>query len=115
MSQTAADLAHMACHGRLRADNPAFSSLQLHDGLLTLHEMEIRRIAPHRMVLAACDSAVDTAYEGNELLGFVSALMARGTCGLVASIVVVPRERWCAPTAATSAGSPEVTVWLPPP
>ena len=85
-----ADLAHLACHGRLRADNPAFSALQLHDGLLTLHEMEIRRIAPHRMVLAACDSAVDTAYEGNELLGFVSALMARGTCGLVASIVVVP-------------------------
>ena len=86
----AADLAHLACHGRLRADNPAFSSLQLHDGLLTLHEMEIRRIAPHRMVLAACESAVDTAYEGNELLGFVSALMARGTCGLLASIVVVP-------------------------
>jgi len=87
---TSADLAHMACHGRLRADNPAFSSLQLHDGPLTLHEMEIRRIAPHRMVLAACDSAVGTAYEGNEVLGFVSALMARGTCGLVASIVVVP-------------------------
>src|SRR6478736_2551431 len=33
----------------------------------------------------------------------------------LASIVVVPRDRWCAATAATSAGSPEVTVWLPPP
>ena len=40
------------------------------------------------MVLAACDSAVDAAYEGNEVLGFVSALMARGTSALVASIVV---------------------------
>ena len=84
-----ADLAHLACHGRLRSDNPAFSALQLHDGLLTLHEMETRHIAPHRMVLAACDSAVGTAYEGNEVLGFVSALMARGTRGLVASIVPV--------------------------
>jgi tetratricopeptide (TPR) repeat protein len=84
------DLAHMACHGRLRADNPAFSSLHLQDGLLTLHELDLRRIAPHRMVLAACESAVGTAFEGNEVLGFVSALMARGTDGLVASIVVIP-------------------------
>ena len=37
------DLAHVACHGLLRADNPAFSGLQLQDGLLTLHEMDIRR------------------------------------------------------------------------
>ena len=85
-----ADLAHLACHGRLRTDNPAFSALQLHDGLLTLHEMDMRHIAPRRMVLAACESAVGTAYEGNEVLGFVSALMARGTAGLVASIVLVP-------------------------
>ncbi len=85
-----ADLAHVACHGRLRADNPAFSGLQLNDGLLTLHEMDIRGVAPYRMILAACDSAVDAVYEGNEVLGFVGALMARGTCGLVASVVVVP-------------------------
>ena len=44
-----ADVAHVACHGRLRADNPAFSGLQLQDGLLTLHEMEPprRRTVPH--------------------------------------------------------------------
>lgn len=85
-----ADLAHMACHGRLRTDNPAFSALQVEDGLLTLHELDLRRVAPYRMVLAACDSAVESSYEGNEVLGFVSALMARGTSGLVASIVLVP-------------------------
>lgn len=85
-----ADVAHVACHGRLRADNPAFSGLQLHDGLLTLHEMDVRGVAPYRMVLASCDSAVEATYEGNEVLGFVSALLARGACGLVASVVVVP-------------------------
>ena len=42
------------------------------------------------MVLAACDSAADVAYEGGEMLGFVSALLARGTTGLVASVVPVP-------------------------
>ena len=33
----------------------------------------------------------------------------------LASMVVVPWERWCAATAATSAGSSDVTLWLPPP
>lgn len=85
-----AHLAHMACHGWLRADNPAFSALQLHNGSLTLHELELRGAAPHRMVLAACESAVETPFDGEEVLGFVSALMARGTSALIASIVVVP-------------------------
>ena len=85
-----AGLAHLACHGHLRSDNPSFSALQLSDGALTVHEMEVRGIAPHRMVLASCNSAADRSYEGNEVLGFVSALIARGTAGLVASIVVIP-------------------------
>jgi tetratricopeptide (TPR) repeat protein len=85
-----AGLAHLACHGYIRADNPTFSSLQLSDGQLTVHELELRAIAPYRMVLAACESGSDATYEGNETLGFVSTLLARGTAGLVASTVVVP-------------------------
>jgi CHAT domain-containing protein len=42
------------------------------------------------MILAACDSAAGVSYAGDELLGFVSALIARGTAGLVASAVTVP-------------------------
>jgi tetratricopeptide (TPR) repeat protein len=85
-----ATLAHLACHGRLRSDNPTFSSLVLSDGPLTVSELDSRGIAPHRIVLAACDSGADIAYEGDEVLGFVSALMARGTAGVVASVVAVP-------------------------
>ncbi|MET3805389.1 tetratricopeptide (TPR) repeat protein [Nakamurella sp. UYEF19] len=85
-----AGLAHLACHGRLRSDNPGFSALQLTDGSLTVHELDVRGIAPHRLVLASCNSAADISFEGNETLGFVSTLMARGTSGLVASIVVIP-------------------------
>jgi CHAT domain len=84
-----ADLAHLACHGRLRSDNPSFSALQLSGGALTVHELYSRGIAPPRMILAACDSGADVAYAGNEVLGFVSALLARGTGGLVASIVLI--------------------------
>jgi tetratricopeptide (TPR) repeat protein len=84
-----AGLAHLACHGRLRADNPTFSALELADGWLTVHELDRRGIAPRRVVLAACDSAADVAYAGDELLGFVSALLARGTTGVLASTVAV--------------------------
>jgi hypothetical protein len=84
-----AGLAHLACHGRLRSDNPSFSALELADGQLTVHEMDCRGIAPKRVVLAACDSAADMTYAGDELLGFVSALLARGTRGVVASMVAV--------------------------
>jgi CHAT domain-containing protein len=84
-----ADLVHLACHGLLRADNPTFSALEVTDGRLTVHELDLRGVAPRRIVLAACDSAADVAYAGDELLGFVGALLARGTAGLVASVVAV--------------------------
>ncbi|GFJ95498.1 CHAT domain-containing protein [Phytohabitans rumicis] len=85
-----ADLVHFACHGRLRADNPMFSSLMLSDGPLTVQELEARGVAPHRLVLASCQSGADTTYAGDEVLGFVSALIARGTAGIVASVAAVP-------------------------
>jgi tetratricopeptide (TPR) repeat protein len=84
-----ADLVHLACHGLLRADNPTFSALEVAEGRLTVHELDLRGIAPRRIVLAACDSAADVAYAGDELVGFVSALLARGTAGIVASVVAV--------------------------
>jgi len=85
-----AHLAHLACHGTLRADNPMFSSLLLSDGPLTVQELYARGIAPHRLVLAACESGTQVSYAGDEVLGFVSALLARGTAGILASTTVVP-------------------------
>ena len=85
-----ADLAHLACHGTLRADNPMFSSLLLSDGPLTVQELYARGIAPRRLILAACESGAQVSYAGDEVLGFVSALLARGTAGILASTVVVP-------------------------
>ncbi|NHC16353.1 CHAT domain-containing protein, partial [Motilibacter deserti] len=85
-----AGLAHLACHGRVRADNPMFSALCLSAGSLTVHELELRALAPRRIVLAACDAGADTAYAGDEMLGFVSSMLARGTSGIVASVSLVP-------------------------
>jgi|1186.fasta_scaffold00161_1 tetratricopeptide (TPR) repeat protein len=87
-----ASTAHFACHGVVRADNPMFSGLRLSDGLLTVQELELRDLAPYRVVLAACESSADIAYTGGELLGFVSALVARGTAGVLGSIQLVPDD-----------------------
>jgi tetratricopeptide (TPR) repeat protein len=85
-----ADLAHLACHGALRADNPMFSSLVLSDGPITVQELYARGLAPPRLILASCESGSQVSYAGNEVLGFVSALLARGTAAMLASAAAVP-------------------------
>jgi tetratricopeptide (TPR) repeat protein len=85
-----ADLVHLACHGWLRSDNPLFSSLVLSDGPLTVQELQTSGVAPHRLVLASCQSGADVAYAGDEVVGFISSLLARGTAGVVASVAAVP-------------------------
>jgi|HubBroStandDraft_6_1064221.scaffolds.fasta_scaffold357645_1 CHAT domain-containing protein len=85
-----AGLAHLACHGALRADNPMFSSLVLSDGPMTVQELYTRGLAPPRLILASCESGGQASYAGNEVLGFVSALLARGTVGILASAAAVP-------------------------
>ena len=85
-----ADLVHLACHGWLRSDNPLFSSLVLSDGPLTVQELQTSGVAPHRLVLASCQSGADVSYAGDEVVGFISSLLARGTAGVVASVAAVP-------------------------
>jgi hypothetical protein len=85
-----AALAHVACHGRFRADSPLFSALELADGPLTALELQRLRRAPDVLVLSACDLALSARHPGDELLGLSAALLATGTRTLVASVVPVP-------------------------
>jgi tetratricopeptide (TPR) repeat protein len=82
-------LAHIAAHGTFRMDNPLFSSIQLDDGPLTVHDLERLGQAPYQMVLSSCDSGVAAAVGADELLGLVSSLVPLGAAGIVASIVPV--------------------------
>jgi CHAT domain-containing protein len=85
-----AGLAHVACHGRFRADSPLFSSLELADGPLTALDIQGLRRAPDVLVLSACDVALSERHPGDELLGLSAALLASGTRTIVASVVPVP-------------------------
>jgi tetratricopeptide (TPR) repeat protein len=80
-------LAHIAAHGRFRADSPLFSSLHLHDGPLTVYDFEQLQCAPYRLVLSSCDSGVLAPVGADELLGLVSSLLPLGTAGIIAGVV----------------------------
>jgi tetratricopeptide (TPR) repeat protein len=80
-------LAHIAAHGRFRADSPLFSSLRMHDGPLTVYDFEQLHRAPYRLVLSSCDSGVLAPAGADELLGLVSSLLPLGTAGIVAGVV----------------------------
>jgi len=84
-----ASLVHVAAHGTFRADSPLFSALELYDGPLTVYDLERLERAPHRVVLSSCSSAVGGPGGADELLGLVSALVALGSAGVVASVVPV--------------------------
>jgi CHAT domain-containing protein len=87
-----AGLVHVAAHGRFRADNPMFSSLEMADGPLTVHDLEQLVRAPHRIVLSACDSGVMVPVGASELLGLASALMSLGTAGILSTVAPVNDE-----------------------
>ena len=87
-----AALAHLAAHGTFRADNPLFSSLQFHDGRITVYDLERVRHAPAVVVMPSCDTAVSEVIEGDEILGLSAALLGMGVAALVAPVVPVPDQ-----------------------
>jgi len=87
-----ARVAHIACHGHFRTDNPQFSSLRMADGPLMVYDLERLRQAPDLIVLSACDTALSAVHPGDELVGLSSALFALGTRTLVAAVSPVDDE-----------------------
>ena len=85
-----ADVAHVAAHGRFRADNPMFSSLVLADGPLTAYDLERLHLAPRTIMLAACDSALSPSRPGDEMIGLAAALLAVGGSAVIAALLPLP-------------------------
>ena len=85
-------LAHLACHGRFRTDNPLFSALELTGGHLSVFELERLARVPERLVLSACDAGLSAIRPGDELMGLAATLLRLGARSLVASVLPVPDE-----------------------
>lgn len=89
-AMTDADLLHLASHGSFRADNPLFSSLQLHDGPLNIYDLERVGRVPGTIVLAACNSGLSDVRPGDELMGVASGFLSLGARTIVASVIPIP-------------------------
>ena len=84
-----AGLVHIAAHGRLRGDNPLFSSLLMADGPLTVYELERLGRAPRHVVLAACEAGRSHAVTRDEVWGLADALLGQGADSLVAPVMSI--------------------------
>jgi hypothetical protein len=83
-------VAHVAAHGTVRADNPLFSSLMLADGPFTVYDLERLASTPHHVILAACDTARSHVTAGEEILGLAAALLTQQTASLIAPVMPIP-------------------------
>ena len=81
---------HVAAHGRLRTDNPLFSTLQLADGPLTGYDLESLERVPEVVVLSACSSGAGHASVAEETLGLSWILFGLGAMTVVAPLLPVP-------------------------
>ncbi len=85
-------IAHVACHGSFRADNPLFSSLEMSDGPLTVYDLEALQMAPGVMVFSACDAGANSTTGGHEVMGLATSLLGQGTRSVVANVGLVPDQ-----------------------
>ena len=85
----AADVVHLACHGKFRPDNPMFSALELYKENLTVRD--IRRLNLHGklIVLSACETGLNRIETGEELFGLTRGFLSAGANSLVMSLWTV--------------------------
>ncbi|WP_203787311.1 CHAT domain-containing protein [Paractinoplanes rishiriensis] len=84
-----ARVAHLACHGVVRHDNPLWSALELSDGPLYAYDLERLPRTPPLVVLSGCHTGVGVR-AGDALLGLATALLVHGTRRLVAAVCALP-------------------------
>jgi CHAT domain-containing protein len=83
------DALHLATHGVFRADNPAFSALELADGWLSVGELAELSGDRALVTLSACHTAMSGIGPGDELVGLTRAVLGAGSAALLASLWAV--------------------------
>jgi CHAT domain-containing protein len=86
MQSGKAEYIHIACHGEFRKDAGTSSALLLSDGNLTAEEMLGLQLRSELVVLSACETGISETRSGDELIGFVRALLYAGTPSVVLSL-----------------------------
>ncbi|GAB3966765.1 CHAT domain-containing protein [Actinoallomurus acanthiterrae] len=84
-----AAVAHVAAHGVFRSGNALFSGLRLADGPLFTYDLEHLEHSPRLLVLSACDAGRAEIYEGEAVIGMVTAALGFGTATVIAAVTPV--------------------------
>ncbi|MCO5970740.1 CHAT domain-containing protein [Actinoallomurus soli] len=84
-----ASVAHVAAHGVFRSGNALFSGLRLADGPLFTYDLEHLDRPPRLLVLSACDAGRAEIYEGEAVIGMVTAALGFGTATVIAAVTPV--------------------------
>jgi hypothetical protein len=91
-AMSAADLAHLAAHGRHHPGNALFSELRLAGGSLMGYDLRHLRATPAMVILSSCDLGLHAIRPGDETLGMATALLSAGTSTVIASVSAVADE-----------------------
>jgi CHAT domain-containing protein/histone H3/H4 len=81
-----AEYIHIACHGEFKDDVALSSALLLSDGDFTAREMIDLKLRSELVVLSACETGISENRSGDELIGFVRALLYAGTQSVILSL-----------------------------
>ena len=90
-----AGIIHIAAHGELRTDNPAFSCIHLADGPLFVHDLATLRLSGAVVVLTACSSGRAGAPAGDELIGLARGFLQAGASQIIASLWPIEDDATC--------------------
>jgi len=86
------DLIHLAAHGLLRRDNPAYSFIELADGPFFVHDLARLRLPASTVVLTACSSGRGISPAGDEWIGLARGFLSAGASTVVASLWPIQDE-----------------------
>lgn len=88
----AADVLHIAAHGRHAVDNPLFSGFELTDGVLFGYDVDLIPRVPATVILSACELGRSSVRWGEEALGMTRVWLHAGTDCVIAAPVAVPDD-----------------------
>lgn len=85
-AMTTAKFVHLASHATFRADNPMFSSIQLHDTPMNFFDIYKLRTSAQLVTLSGCGTGLSSVVAGDELLGLVRGFLYAGATAVVTSL-----------------------------
>ncbi|MES2263939.1 MAG: CHAT domain-containing protein [Pseudomonadota bacterium] len=88
---------HLAAHGQFRDDSPLLSRLALaadrdNDGSLTVSEIYGLRLDADLVTLSACETGLNRAMNGDDLIGMTRGFLYAGSSNIIASLWEVDDE-----------------------